>query len=272
MVDALQLWCRYAGASIRAQMQYRLSFALGALGQLLVTGIEFLAVLALFARFGPLRDWSLAEVALFYGAAHCAFALADLLASGFDQAGQLIRRGDLDRLLLRPRSTALQLLGYELSLRRLGRLLQGALVLAWALWQLRNDPAAPLAVGPNLLFLPAAILATACLFLGLFALQATLSIWTVQTLELINASTYGGVTAAQYPMAIYARWFRWLLIAVVPLMAALYWPLLQVLGKPDPLGFPAWLGLVSPLIGPLFLAGALGTWAWGVRAYTSTGS
>lgn len=272
MADALSLWCRYAAASIRAQMQYRVSFALGVFGQLLVTGIEFLAVLALFARFGPLRDWSLAEVALFYGTAHCAFALADLLASGFDSAGQLIRRGDLDRLLLRPRTTVLQLLGYELSLRRLGRMFQGAAVLGWALWQLRADPAQPFSAGAAALFIPVAMLATACLFLGLFALQATLSIWTVQTLELINASTYGGVAAAQYPMAIYARGFRWLLTAVVPLIAVLYWPLLRVLDKPDPLGFPAWLGWLSPAVGPLFLTGALGVWNRGLRAYTSTGS
>ena len=37
----------------------------------------------------------------------------------------MVASGDFDRLLVRPRSTVLQLLGQELALRRLGRLVQG---------------------------------------------------------------------------------------------------------------------------------------------------
>ncbi len=122
------MWFVYAGASVRAQMQYPASFAMGVAGQFLTTVIDFVAVWTLFDRFGALEDWTLAEVALFYGVAHMAIAIADLLGKGFDHAGGLIRMGTLDRLLLRPRTTVLQLLGYEFTLRRLGRLAQGASV------------------------------------------------------------------------------------------------------------------------------------------------
>ena len=263
----MHMWFVYAGASIRGQMQYRTSFLIGIFGQFLVTGIDFVAVWALFDRFGGLAGWTLAEVALFYGTAHMALSLADLLSTGFDHAGDLIRWGTLDRVLLRPRTTVLQLLGYEFSLRRLGRFAQGALIFAWAcanveaVWTL-----------PTVLLLCATVLGGACLFLGLFTLQGTLSIWTVQTVEMVNATTYGGVAAAQYPLSIYERWFRWFFTFLIPLACVAYFPLVTALGKTDPLGFPHWLGAVSWVVGPVFLAAALVVWNWGVRHYTSTGS
>jgi ABC-2 type transport system permease protein len=104
VADALRLWLVYASASVRSQMQYRVAFVVAVLGQLLATIIEFGAIWMLFDRFGGLEGWSLAEVGVFYGAAHMALAWADMLSSGWDYAGTLIRQGTLDRLLLPPRS------------------------------------------------------------------------------------------------------------------------------------------------------------------------
>lgn len=267
MVDALRLWVAYAGASVRGQMQYRASFVVGVLGQFLATGIEFIAVWTLFDRFGALDDWSLAEVGVFYGVAHTAIALADMLSTGFDRAGRLIGEGLLDRVLLRPRTTVLQLLAYEFQLRRLGRLLQGAGVFAWAAASV--DASWTPASG---LLIVAALVGGACLFLGLFVLQGTLAIWTVESLEVVNAATYGGVQAAQYPLSIYDEWFRRFFTYLVPLAAVVYFPVVAALGKPDPLGVPHWVGAVSWIVGPVFLAGAFGAWGLGVRHYTSTGS
>ena len=119
--------------SVRAQLQYRAAFLLAALGQFLVTGIEFLGIWAFFDRFGHLHHWRLPEVAVFYGLVNCTFACADAISRGFDQFGALyIKTGNFDRLLLRPRSTILQLAGHELALRRIGRFVQGLIVLVWA--------------------------------------------------------------------------------------------------------------------------------------------
>ena len=261
------MWFVYAGASIRGQMQYRVSFLLGVVGQFLSTVIEFVAVWSLFDRFGALENWTLAEVALFYGVAHMAIAIADLLGKGFDHAGGLIRMGTLDRLLLRPRTTVLQLLGYEFTLRRLGRLAQGALVFVWALGNV--DVAWTL---PSALLVLLAVLSGACLFLGLFTLRGTLSIWTIQTLEMMSATTYGGVQAAQYPLSIYEGWFRRFFTYLIPLAAVTYFPLVSAMGKPDPLGVPHWVGAMSWIVGPIFLACSFRVWNWGLRHYTSTGS
>ena len=267
-MGALGLFMRLAGASISGQARYPASAIMLTFGQFLVTGIEVVAVWALFHRFGDVQGWRLGEVALFYGMVNCMFALADMLGRGFDVLGtEFLRTGAFDRLLLRPRSVALQLMGHDVRVSRMGRFLQGLVVIGYATVQMGIawTPA-------NIALALFAIAGGVALFLGILVLQGTLSFWTVQSLEVANVLTYGGVEAAQYPLAIYARWFRYILTFAVPLAAVAYYPVLSILGKADPLGAPAWVGCVSPLAGLVFLALSLWVWRFGLRHYASTGS
>lgn len=267
MFDSVRLYARYLGISLRAQMQYRASFLTAVATRFLQTAVEFLAVLALFDRFGALRGWALAEVALLYGMINVAFAIAEGFGRGFDTFDRMVKTGEFDRILLRPRHTALQVAGVELQLLRLGRLLQGLLVLSWA--SLALDIAWTL---PRIALLLISVTGGACLFVGLFILQATLAFWTTETLEIANTVTYGGVETAQYPLAIYRPWFRTIFIYLVPLGAVSYFPAMAILGKADPLGSSTLFQWLAPLIGVAFLLGALQVWQVGVRHYRSTGS
>jgi ABC-2 type transport system permease protein len=266
-MTGLRLYLRYAGISIRSQLQYRASILMQSLGAFLLAGVDVLAIWALFARFGTVRGWTLPEVALFYGMISISWALCDALGRGFEMLGTLVKDGELDRLLLRPRSTVLQLLGYELTIRRVGRLAQGAIVLAYAFAMLDL----PWSV-PRLLLLAAAIAGAVCTFLGLLLLQATSTFWTIESLEIWNAFTYGGLTMSQYPLPIYRSWFRGLFTYVIPLGCVTYLPGVAILGRPDPLGTPVVVQWLAPLAGPAFLLLALAVWRLGVRHYRSTGS
>lgn len=267
MLDALRLYLRYLGISVRGQMQYRASFVMLSTGQFLITGIEFLGVWTLFNRFGSLQGWTLPEVALFYGLVNVTFAIADAASRGFDLVALMIRSGDFDRLLLRPWGTVLQLTGQELTLRRIGRLLQGMAVLLWAASALEVvwSPA-------RIALIVAAVFGGACLFFGLFVLQATLAFWTTDSLEIMNTVTYGGVETAQYPIVIYQPWFRKFFTFVVPLACVNYFPGLAILGRPDPLGTPVLFQWMAPAVGVVFLVVAFQVWKVGVRHYRSTGS
>ena len=261
-MTGIALWRRYAAVSIRSQLQYRASVAMQSLGAFMVTVVEFAGIWALFARFGSVRGWTLPEIALFYGMISIAWSITDALARGFEVFGSLLKAGDFDRVLLRPRSTVLQLLGHELTVRRIGRFAQGACVLGYALANLDVPWDAP-----RVALLAAAIAGAICVFLGLVILQATTAFWTTETLEVWNAFTYGGVTMGQYPLAIYRPWFRKLFTYAIPLGAAIYVPGLVLLGRASS---PAhWL---APLAGPGFLIIALQLWRFGVRRYRSTGS
>jgi ABC-2 type transport system permease protein len=266
-MNAISLYSRYIGLSLRGQMQYRASFIMQSIGHLLVTGIEFLGIWAMFHRFGDLRGWKLPEVAMLYGLISMIFATSDALAKGFDMFGDIVKAGDFDRLLVRPRSTVLQLLGQELTLKRIGRFLQGFVVFIWAIVALRIDWSLA-----KVSLLLAAYVGGVCLFMGIVVIQATITFWTTETLEMMNAFTYGGEAASEYPMAIYRSWFRKFFIFVVPLACANYLPALAIIGRDDPMGLPRVAQWVAPIAGVVFLTIALQFWKVGVRHYTSTGS
>ena len=267
MRDGIGLYLHYVSISLRSQLQYPASFVMMAVGNLVINGLEFLGIWALFSRFGTLRDWTLPEVALFYGIVHIAFAISEAAARGFDILHRQIKSGEFDRILLRPRSTVLQVMGLEFQLLRIGRITQALVVLCWGISNLEIA-----LTFPQILLILAAILGGSLLFSGLFVLQATLSFWSVESLELVNLVTYGGVETAQVPMAIYRKWFQSFFTWIIPLATINYFPLMAILKRPDPLGTPLWLSWFSPLAGLLFFVGCLQIWNFGVQHYHSTGS
>ena len=264
-MNAIRLYARYVGVSLRSQMQYPGSFIATSFGAFASTITDFIAIWALFARFRQIEGWRFADVAMLYGTISIAFAFADALTRGFDIFGeQFVKTGDFDRLLVRPRSTVLQLLGYELRATRVGRLAQGVLVL-WIGAHLSTIDWT-LGAWATIAF---AVLGGVALFSGILVLQGTLAFWTVESLEIVNALTYGGVEAAQYPMDIYARWFRNFVTFVIPLSSVSYFPVSAVLGRGDD-GAIWWR--LTPALGFVFFAFSLLVWRYGVRRYTSTGS
>jgi ABC-2 type transport system permease protein len=268
IADTVALYLKLVGISIRAQMQYRVSFIMMSLGQLVVTGVEIFGIWALFARFGSLVPWTLAEVAFFYGVVNVGFAFADAFSRGFDLFGtQFIKTGDFDRLLLRPRSTVLQLAGHEVTLYRIGRLAQGLAVLTWALLVLDIDWT-PWRVA----LLGFTLFSIFLFFYGLIICQAVMSFWTTESLEIMNTLTYGGVEAARYPIAIYEEYFRRFFTFVVPLACVAYFPVVAILGIDDPLGSKAAFQVMAPWAGIAFFVVSLILWRVGTVHYTSTGS
>jgi ABC-2 type transport system permease protein len=264
----VRLLLRLIAASLRAQAQYPASAIMLTIGQFVGTIIELVAVWALFDRFGSVHGWRFGEVAVFYGIVNIMFAIADVFTRGFEVLGtDFLRTGEFDRVLLRPRAATLQLMGHEFRISRAGRLLQGVVVLlvganlAGLEWTLPTVAMALWAIAGGI-----------ALFVGVLILQGTMSFWTIESLEVANVVTYGGVQAAQYPLSLYSDWFRGLLTFVVPLACVAYFPVLVILSKPDPLGTPMWFGVVAPVAGFVFMALSFVAWRFGIRHYTSTGS
>jgi ABC-2 type transport system permease protein len=154
-----------------------------------------------------------------------------------------------------------------MPLRRIGRLLQAALVLALALYWLEVD------WGPERwVFVLVTLVGGALFFLGLFLFKAAVCFFTVQSVEATNVLTYGGQEMAGYPMHIFGPWLRRAFVFVVPLAFVNYFPTLYLLDKPSFVGSTGFMAAIAfPLCALVSLIG-LGAWRIGVRHYQSTGS
>jgi ABC-2 type transport system permease protein len=267
LLEPLTLYGRLIGAQLRGQMQYKVSFLLSMLGSFLANIIEFGAVLVIFTRIPNLAGWSLAEIALLYGLSGTSFATAEMVAAALDTFQVHIVQGTFDRVLARPRGALFQVICEDFGLRRLGRVLQGVVVLVYALGELRIDWTLD-----RVLVLVMTLVCGTIIYFCIFVLGAAFCFWITQAKEATHVVTYGGDALAQYPLDIYRGAVRRFFTFVIPLAFVNYEPSLYMLGKTDPLGLPDVTRLMSPIVALLMVGAACVGWQQGVRHYQSTGS
>jgi len=264
--DALRLYLRLASVGLRSQMQYRGAFLFRSAIDFAVMVSDLGPVWVLSRYFGHLDGWSFAELALLYGMVSSSWASIELALRGFENFSAYLLRGELDRLLLRPRSVVLQVAALEFEARKVARLAQGLVVLALACVSLRLGPA-------SLLWVAVGVVGGAACFAGIVMVGASLAFWTSgETAELQNALTYGGSAALSYPVSIYTVWFRRAITYGVPLAFVNYFPALAALGRTEAAGWPRALPWLSPLACAGMLALGLAAFQRGLRRYESAGS
>jgi ABC-2 type transport system permease protein len=262
-VNDMLFW-KLVSISIRSQMQYSASFLTLCIAHFFSTSIYFLGVLILFDRFQMVKGWTFYEVGLIYGIVHVGFGVAESLARGFERFSYMLIQGDFDRVLLRPMNPLIQIATHDVQLLRLSRSIQGGLILAWSASHL------PLTLfSIHTLVIVFSIIGTTCLFYGLLVIQAAISFWTIETLEIMNITTYGGLQTGQYPMSFYDRSFRLIFTFLIPLSCVAYYPVATLLRHES---IPPWTTAIAPLAGIAFLYLACQLWHLGSRRYHSTGS
>lgn len=258
----MRLLGQYITMHFKAQLQYRASFILMTFGQFLVPFTVFYGFFLMFERFGGIPGWTFYEVAMCFAVAHFSFSLAECFVRGFDSFSQLIVSGDFDRLMLRPRNLAFQVVGSKFDFTRIGRLVQAFIILFVALQGLELQ----WTIGKGLLLL-GMIIGGLVTFSGVFILTATLCFWTVTGLEIANLITDGGRELNQFPLSIYEKKFRQFFTIIIPFGMTNYYPMLYLLNK----GGTPWYG-AAPLCGVAFFIVCVSIWYKGVKKYQSTGS
>ncbi len=265
----IELYLRLIGVQIRSQLQYPIPFVMDILISTWSTLIFFIALALVLQRFGSLAGWNIGEIAFLWGIAEASFGLNELIFSGFDDTdfSQLIRKGSFDQFLLRPVTITLQVLGSRFYLRRLGRILEGIIIFTYSLSVLHLTWS-PGRAG----FLLLVVIGQVLFFGGLFITGATITIWTIEPIEVINIFTYGGVEVISYPFSIYPDWLRNFFTYILPAIFLNYYPALYLLNKPDPFHLPGFAVFLAPLAGLFVFLAAYTFWRVGLRHYQSTGS
>ena len=257
-LDIAWLW-------IRAAWVYPTSFIMLAIGNGLITGLDFVGLWIMFSHLDTLAGFSLAEVAFLYGAGALGLGIADTLIGSVERIGTYVRTGRLDQMLTKPVPLLVQVCADQFTLRRLGRITQAVIVFGWAATYVDWTPA-------RLLVTVSMVISGAVVFFGLFVGFSCIQFWTTDATEFANAFTYGGATVTQYPLSIFPREVLVALTFVIPVAFVNWYPALFVLGRDDPFDMPSWLQLASPLAAVLTMGASLLVWGAGVRHYTSTGS
>jgi ABC-2 type transport system permease protein len=231
---------------------------------LLVVVSDPIATIFMFSRFGAIGPWTLERIMLIYAIAVTSFGIAESLCRGFDYfPWKMIRSGDFDRLLLRPRTLFVQVAGSYFHIHRLSRVLAGLAVIIWSL--LRQGIVLNSA---KVLILLLALAGGALMYCGVFVFSSGIAIFTVKALDWIYIFTNASYQVARCPVDYMPRLLYRVFSFFLPMLLISYYPASAACGW----GESAWKGLLALPAGCLFLLFSLLVWRIGVRHYKSTGS
>lgn len=258
----MKLYFKYLGILFKSRMQYKASFFMQSLGHFIISFTGLAGMYFLFDRFHAIKGYSFQNVLLCFSVVSFAFSIAECFVRGFDSFSSLIRSGELDRILIRPRSVVFQVLTSKMEFTRVGRFLTATVVLIYALprcgvrWSFGKA---------LILFLM--ILGGVAVFSALFMIYAGFSFFTIEGLEFMNIFTDGTKEFGRYPLSIYGKTLLLLYTFIIPIAPFQYYPFLYLIGHSD----RAWYGLL-PLTGFIFLVPAYAFFRFGLGKYVSTGS
>ena len=266
-MDTIKLYIRSMAMLLKSHLQYPASFVMQTVAQLIMEGGEMMVVILLVNRFEQLKGWSGGNLFFFFGIMSISFYLTEFFGRGITgDFPSMVRTGRLDTFLLRPRGVLTQVLCGGIDPRRITCIAVGVAALITG----SNMSGVEWNV-PKALALAESLIMSCLLILGLFMIEAIFCIHSVKSIELVNAITYGGRSACQYPIDIYPGALRVLFTVIAPFALTMHVPAAWILGKPL-YGWPSWTAFVTPLSGVVVFMIMVILFHKGMRFYRSTGS
>ena len=258
----MRLYLKFFSMHLKSQMQYKISFSLLLLGRFFLSAGEIIVIFFLFNNYNSVQGFTVNDILICAAVIKMAFALAECFARGFDMFPSVVRNGEFDRIMVRPRNEIFLVLSGKIEFVRIAGFMQGVAILIYAI--IAGDV---IWTADRIFTFVMMILSGVVVFSSLFLIYAGLCFFTLEGLEFMNVFTDGGRNFGQYPFAIYGEPVLKFFTFVIPHALFQYYPLLYVLGKSDNIFY-----MFTPFIAMLFIIPAYLFWRFGVRKYKSNGS
>jgi ABC-2 type transport system permease protein len=231
---------------------------------LLTCVLDPLGTVLMFMRFGSIGPWSVERILLVYAMAVTSFGLAECFCRGFDYfPTKMIRTGEFDRLLLRPKSLFTQAAASVFHIHRFSRPVAGIAVIIWCLWR-QGVQLSPL----NITILVMALAGGLATYMGVFVMTSGIAFFTVKALDWIIVFTNASYQVTRIPHEYMPAILKNTFTFFMPMLVISYYPASVICSW----GETTWKGLLALPAGMLFFGTSLLVWKIGVRHYKSTGS
>ena len=261
-MNAIKLYAKFFSIQLKSQMQYKMSFVFLVLGRFSLIAGEIVVIFFLFDRYSSVRGFTVEDILLCAASVVTAFSIAECFARGFDTFPRIVRNGEFDRIMVRPRNEIFLILAGKLEIANVSRIIPGIVILIYAV-SVGNIVWTADRIFTYIMMIIAGVI----VFSSLMIIYAGLCFFTLEGLEFMNIFIYGGRNFGQYPFVIYGQPILRFFTYIIPHALFQYYPLLYVLGKETNK-----LYMFTPFIAMLFVIPAYMFWRFGVRKYKSNGS
>lgn len=261
MRRSLSLSVSYFVMLLKARMVYRTDFLVQVGSDLLLQAVDIIFLLVIFSRVRALGGWTFEEALFIYGFFLVPFALFNAtFAALSDVGGRYILRGELDRVLVRPLGSLLQVQLELLRPQALNGVVLGMIVLAVASARLELEWTAL-----DVFVAISGVLGAWLVYGGVYVASASVNFWTQDRVGLFPIA-YNTINFGRYPMTIYPAVVRFLLTFVLPYGFLAFYPAAGLVREAFRI-----IGLLTPLVGLLVFALGLLLWRMGLARYEGAG-
>ena len=257
------LYGRIMGQNLRAVLEYQSDFLLSVGSAMLtqVLGLVFLSVI--FARIPAINGWGFWQVVLIYASIFLTEGFASLFFEGTWRISWFVNHGELDRILLRPMSPAVQVLSSAIGMNGIGNLLVGAVMVGESLAHV------------HLVWSTGKILFTIILLLSGIVIRTSINFasncsafWVKNAGNAVPFMVHSISEFAKYPLTIYVPALQALVGIVVPYAFIGYVPAAYIFSSSG----MSWVAALCPVVALYCVGMAAFIFRVGLRQYESTGN
>lgn len=258
------LYRKYVKMHVKTSMQYRANMLMLSFSSCLISLGELFAVFIMFQNFKSVGYWGFYETSLMFGLVTAIYSFTECFARGFDEFSNIIKYGELDRILVRPASVMTQIFGTKIEFSKILRMSLGLGVILISLIKLNIAWTVA-----KVVVLLSAFIGGCLIIWGVMLIGAGISVFSVENLEFINIFTNGAKEIAYYPVNIYNKWLARVFTFIIPVASFNYLPISYLMGYGE---LPQVVYALSPLMGFVFVIPCLLFFKWSLKRYKSTGT
>jgi ABC-2 type transport system permease protein len=266
MRTMLDVYCQYWRLNMLTTLEYRANFFIWFAFTFVYHGSAIAALYIVLHTFPSMNGWSFRDMAFLYGLWMVGHALNNTFFSSIGDIPQHIRDGEFDRFLVRPLDTLFQAITLP------GQIFPDELILALVYFSAAVVYSRVHVDALFVCFVPFIVAGGALIDLALSLIISTAAFWFIRVDALRWIVLQLEQEFTRYPLAVYSRGVRLLLAFVFPFAFMNYFPATFFLHKTENgLSLPPAIGLLTPLIGIVFVAGAYTFWRAGLNRYGGVG-
>lgn len=246
-------------------MEYKESFILGAMGQIVGYTANYLVIWLLLQKFESINGWGWTEIAFLYSLNLLTYAIgASFVYSPMIGLGQILIDGKFEQYITKPLASFPYFIASLFNIGYIAHILISGTVLIWSLVNTSIDWTIV-----RILYLILAIISASFLQAAFMVAIGSLSFYFLRVQYLFTI-LFRVREFIAYPISVYGTFFQIILTWIIPLAMINYYPSLFLFSHGSSIETTLY-GLAALVVGPVVFILAYQIWRRGINRYSGAG-
>lgn len=259
----IKLYMKFISQYLKILMQSKTDFLLGIIGFISTQIFSIISLLIVFSNISELNGWNINEVLFLYGYFLIPKGLDHLFTDNlWTIAWFQVKTGSFDRYLLRPAGVLFQIIAEKIQFDGLGEFILGIVIVCKVI----ISQGVTFGINKLFMLIPLCII-SAIIFSSLKLIFTSFAFFMKESGEIVEMLYLIG-DFSKYPISIYPRIIKNLLVYVLPFAWVSYYPVCYLLDKG--VGMEVLIQEVITMAIVVCVSGLI--FKFGVKSYESAGN